>query len=120
MKKASSTSSPDKGKKKKQRTPCLGYFGFVGMQIVQGKEHKRKIEGGKKLETCFCIGCNNVFKTEQGRDNHERTCALVQRYYKEKCELEKDSNNAIETSCVTSTYSIFKINLLGRYFFKFS
>ena len=71
MKKSSSTSSPDKGKKKKQRTPCLGDFGFVGMQIVKGKEHRRKIEGGKKLETCFCVGCNNAFKSEQVRGNHE-------------------------------------------------
>ena len=49
--KTSSTSSPDKGKKKKQRAPCLGDFLFVGMQIVQGKERKYKIEEGKKLET---------------------------------------------------------------------
>ena len=51
MKKSSSTSSPDKGKKKKQRAPCLGDFGFVGTQLVQGKEHRRKIEEGKKLAT---------------------------------------------------------------------
>ena len=61
MKKDSSTSSPDKYKNKKQLAPCLGDFVFVGMQIVQGKEHKRKIERGKKLETCFCAGCNNAF-----------------------------------------------------------
>ena len=47
MKKSSSTSSPNKSKKKKQRTPCLGDFGFVSIQIVKGKEYRRKIEGGK-------------------------------------------------------------------------
>ena len=83
MKKYSSTSSPDKGKKKKQRAPCLGDFRFVGTQIVKGKDHRRKIEGGKKLETCFCVECNNAFKSEQGRGNHEQTCALAQHYYKE-------------------------------------
>ena len=37
MDKSSSTSIPDKGKKKKQRAPCLGEFGFVGMQVVHDK-----------------------------------------------------------------------------------
>ena len=64
MKKSSSTSSPDKSKKKKQRTPCLGDFEFAGMQIVKGKEYRRKIERGKKLETCFYVGYNNAFKSE--------------------------------------------------------
>ena len=77
MKKSSSTSSPDEGKKKKQYAPYLRDFLFVGVHIVKGKEHRRKIEGGKKLETCFCVGCNNAFKSEQGRGNHERTCALA-------------------------------------------
>ena len=105
MKKDSSASSPNKGKRKKPHSPCLGDFGFACMQIVQGKECRRKIEGDKKLETCFHIGCNNEFKSEQGRGDNERACALVQQQYKEKRELENDSNNTID--------SIFKINFLG-------
>ena len=37
MEKASSTSIPDNGKKKKQHSPYLGEFGFVGMQVVHDK-----------------------------------------------------------------------------------
>ena len=84
------------------------------MQIVQGKERGRKIEGGKKLEACFCIGCNDAFKSQHGRGNHERTCTLAQQRYKEKRELEKDSNKTIVISCDTSTYSIIKIKSFGR------
>ena len=63
MKKALSSSSPDKGKNNKYHTPYLGDFGSVGAQVVHGKEHRCKIEGGKKLETCFCIAFNNAFKS---------------------------------------------------------
>ena len=84
MKKSSSTTSAYKVKKKKQHAPCLRYFGFAGAQEVDGKEHRCKIEGGKKLKTYFCIGYNNAFKSDQGQGDHERACALAQQHFKEK------------------------------------
>ena len=106
MKKSLSTSSPDKSKKKKPRAPYLGDFEFISMQIVKGKEYRCKIEGGKKLETCFCIGSNNAFKSEQRQDNHEQTYTLVQQHYKDKLDLDNTSNNNIESSYVASTLFI--------------
>ena len=107
MKKALSTSSPDKGKKKRQCAPSLRDFGFVGTEEVDSKECQCKIEGLKKLEYCFCAGCNNQFKTDQGRGDHERACDLVQQHHKEKRKLDDESNNTIEASCTASTSFVY-------------
>lgn len=69
MKKAvASPNSEQKRRNNKQRISCLGDFGFVGIQVVKGKKHVRKVEGGEHIEHCHVLDVDSHLRASKAEE----------------------------------------------------